>query len=215
MSSYIVYKHTSPSGKVYIGITCQKNAKRWGRGGAGYKHSPHLMAAIKKYGWDAFQHDILAEGLTKEAACAMEVCLIAEYDSTNPAKGYNADKGGSAPGRASAATRQKMRDAHTGARNHNYGKKFSPITRERLSAARRGEKHPNYGKHLSEETRQKIGQSREKPVLCLDTGALYPSVQAAASSTRSIASKVGDVCHGRRKTTNGLRFVFIREEVIA
>lgn len=32
MKEYIVYKHTSPFGKVYIGITCQLPCQRWARG---------------------------------------------------------------------------------------------------------------------------------------------------------------------------------------
>ena len=32
MKSYTVYKHTSPSGKVYIGITCRKPEYRWNHG---------------------------------------------------------------------------------------------------------------------------------------------------------------------------------------
>ena len=30
--NYKLYKHTSPSGKVYIGITCQEVEDRWRRG---------------------------------------------------------------------------------------------------------------------------------------------------------------------------------------
>lgn len=30
INNYYVYKHTSPSGKCYIGITCQNPEKRWG-----------------------------------------------------------------------------------------------------------------------------------------------------------------------------------------
>lgn len=35
MRNWIVYKHTSPSGKVYIGITNQPANKRW-KNGMGY-----------------------------------------------------------------------------------------------------------------------------------------------------------------------------------
>lgn len=29
---YYLYRHTTPSGKVYIGITCQKPENRWNNG---------------------------------------------------------------------------------------------------------------------------------------------------------------------------------------
>lgn len=46
---YYVYKHTSPSGKVYIGITRQKASKRWQAGG-GYSYNVHFINAIKNMG---------------------------------------------------------------------------------------------------------------------------------------------------------------------
>lgn len=33
---FIVYKHVSPSGKVYVGITSQQPEDRWGSSGQGY-----------------------------------------------------------------------------------------------------------------------------------------------------------------------------------
>lgn len=88
-----VYKHTSPSGKVYIGITKHEAAKRWGRG-SGYTKNRHLYSAIKKYGWDNFSHEVVAEGLSREEACAKEKELISFYKSDDPDFGYNKTSGG-------------------------------------------------------------------------------------------------------------------------
>lgn len=107
---YVVYKHTTPSGKVYIGITGKKPEKRW-QSGSGYKQNKHFYRAIMKYGWDNIKHEIVEDGLTKEQACDLEIKLIAEYDSTNPDKGYNHSTGGecSAVGvHHSAETRRKL-----------------------------------------------------------------------------------------------------------
>lgn len=51
MKSYTVYRHISPSGKVYIGITCMKPEYRWNHGKE-YKEidQPVFSRAIKKYG---------------------------------------------------------------------------------------------------------------------------------------------------------------------
>lgn len=47
-SSWLVYRHTSPSGKVYIGITSKSNPDyRWGRG-KGYKGS-HGINIIRSF----------------------------------------------------------------------------------------------------------------------------------------------------------------------
>ena len=55
---YCVYRHTSPSGKVYIGQTCLKPEYRW-RNGKGYKTQILFYRAIKKYGWDNISHQII------------------------------------------------------------------------------------------------------------------------------------------------------------
>lgn len=86
--------HTSPSGKVYIGITCKTPAGRWGPGGNGYQRQPYFWNAIQKYGWDNFKHEIILYGLTKEGACEKEKEYISKYKSDCPEHGYNLTSGG-------------------------------------------------------------------------------------------------------------------------
>lgn len=90
---YCIYKHTSPSGKIYIGITKTTPEKRW-KSGRGYESNRFFYRAIQKYGWENFKHEIIAEGLSQGEASEAERRLIAEYDSTNPEKGYNIEAGG-------------------------------------------------------------------------------------------------------------------------
>ena len=108
MSDYCVYKHTSPSGKVYIGITCRSNPEiRWNKG-HGYSRNIHFRNAIKKYGWDNFGHEIIREGLTHEEANKAETELINQYNSANRSFGYNVSPGG---GAWSDETRKKSSEA--------------------------------------------------------------------------------------------------------
>lgn len=95
---WFVYKHINKiNGKIYIGITREKKPeKRW-KNGLGYKHSSHLWAAIQKYGWSNFDHEVIASGLTEQEACSMEIDLIKKYKSNNNQFGYNIAEGGSAP----------------------------------------------------------------------------------------------------------------------
>lgn len=109
MNNYTVYKHTSPSGKVYIGITRQKTQTRWKRG-RGYAYNPHFINAINKYGWSEFKHEIIAKGITKAEAESLEVKLIAEYNATDPAHGYNVALGGAANA-PTDETKAKIRDS--------------------------------------------------------------------------------------------------------
>ena len=109
--AYIVYMHANKAnGKRYIGITGQKPKKRWS-GGAGYSSNEYFYSAIKKYGWDGFEHSIVAEGLSLEDAYDMERALIKKYDSANRCHGYNLDLGGNGAGCRSEATRKKNSDA--------------------------------------------------------------------------------------------------------
>ena len=89
---WCVYKHTSPSGKVYIGITCQNPKYRWANGN-GYK-GQGFYYAIQKYGWENFKHEILEENLTEEEACEKEKVYIKLYNSRNKNYGYNRTNGG-------------------------------------------------------------------------------------------------------------------------
>lgn len=91
---YLVYKHTSPSGKAYIGLTQDYDQRSI------YHRNPNskckaFLAAIKKYGWDSFSHEILLQDLTVSEANEAEVRLIAEHQTLWPS-GYNLTTGGDA-----------------------------------------------------------------------------------------------------------------------
>lgn len=123
--NYCVYKHTSPNGKVYIGITCKKPEYRWNNG-RGYWQNSHFTSAIQKYGWENFSHEILFSGLSKEEAEAKEIELIAKYNSANREKGYNHEIGGCTNGKTSEETKRKISESRkgkcTGAKHPKYGK---------------------------------------------------------------------------------------------
>lgn len=105
---YKVYKHTTPSEKVYIGITSQRLSKRW-QNGNGYIKNPYFYKAIKKYGWNNINHCVIADGLTEEEACKLEISLISKYDSTNNKKGYNLSTGGECPGTGVKFTEERRK----------------------------------------------------------------------------------------------------------
>lgn len=93
--TYTVYEHVNKvNGKRYIGTTSQKPEKRWGWKGSGYFNQP-FWEAIKKYGWENFDHNIIAEGLSRDEAADLEYSRIREYDTLNPEHGYNRKEGGS------------------------------------------------------------------------------------------------------------------------
>lgn len=99
--NYCVYIHTSPSGKRYVGQTKLKPEYRWGKDGNHYLQikngkyaQPAFAYAILKYGWENFDHEIIAGNLTKEEADNFEKLLIEKLNTMNPKCGYNLREGG-------------------------------------------------------------------------------------------------------------------------
>ena len=160
---YTVYKHTTPSGKVYIGITKKKPEYRW-KNGNGYKDNAHFDNAIKKYGWENIEHEIVENGLTKQQACDLEIQLIAKYDATDPRNGYNISTGGEygALGvHPSVETRRKISESKIGANHPYYGKHLTAEHRRKISKANKGTNNPFYGKRHSAETQRKLSESNK------------------------------------------------------
>jgi len=85
---YIVYKHTSPSGHSYVGYTKLSLERRWKNKINELKNaSTPLAHALRKYGTDNWEHEILYETDSKEEAEDKEIELIAIYGYYNVAKG--------------------------------------------------------------------------------------------------------------------------------
>jgi group I intron endonuclease len=124
---YTVYIHRNKiNNKCYVGITCQTVHERW-RNGDGYLiknnngqySQPKIARAIKKYGWDNFEHIIWAENLSHDEACHIEKLLIAIWDTIN--NGYNITKGGEGT----------VGVIRCGADNPFYGKKHNDDTKKK------------------------------------------------------------------------------------
>ena len=145
-NTYCVYKHTSPSGKVYIGITRKTAIKRWANG-KGYKLNPHFHNAILKYGWNQISHEILETGLSREKAMEEERRLIALYDATNPLFGYNMTFGGECGAKFTEEVKEKI-----SVRLSAY---YADPENKRKCAERQ------LGKKCSEETKRKMSESQK------------------------------------------------------
>lgn len=94
MNDYSVYIHTNKTnGMRYVGMTSQDPKTRW-LNGYGYNKQGHFFNAIKKYGWDGFEHEVVRTGLTKKEAGELEIELIKKYKTTDKRYGYNKSTGG-------------------------------------------------------------------------------------------------------------------------
>lgn len=135
-----VYVHTNKqNGKRYVGITSAKPERRWNNG-LGYLQCSAMNNAIRKYGWDGFEHFVFPDKYTKTEACLLERILIKSLHSNVNENGYNIDIGGScgASGRVlSEETKRKISQNHadiSGDKCYWYGKKRSSETKAKISA---------------------------------------------------------------------------------
>lgn len=80
LKNYIVYKHTLPDGKYYIGQT-NNIERRWNP--VNYKGCSKFYKGILKYGWDNIKHEIIKDNLTKEEANTLEALLIKKTKDLN------------------------------------------------------------------------------------------------------------------------------------
>ena len=209
---YTVYKHTTPSGKIYIGITKQKVSYRWNHGN-GYKGNKYFYRAIEKYGWDNIKHEILFTKLTKQEAEQIEINLIAQYKSNNRNYGYNSASGGNVNVgfHLSEEAREKIRTSKLADRNPMYGKSswnkgkhLSEETKQKISGAE---------KTMSEEAKRRISESLKgeksplrKPVVNVDTGEIFPAISVASEKTNIPRMCICNACKGVQKTAGGFHW---------
>lgn len=229
MNNWCVYKHESPNGKIYIGITKQKPENRW-LCGHGYKTNTHFYNAIKKYGWNNIQHEIIESNLTQEQAETLERILIFQYKSYDKEFGYNKALGGHA---LSEESRRQIGDTRRrrGYTSWTKGKHLSQSTKDKISAANKGNDYhtvwteeqkesvrqsklgannPNYGKPMDEILKRKLTDLNSKPVRMI-VGSEIKTFSSAAEASRMTgitASNISRVCNGIRNTAGGYVWEF-------
>ena len=224
MNKYIVYKHTSPSGKVYIGITSQEIRKRW-KNGKGYEGCKAFFRAISKYGWENIKHEILFENLTKEEAIKKEIELIDFYDSTNPQKGYNLTTGGEHYD-FSEEKKEEIRQRvieyykqHPEAKEkislNQIGRKASEETKKKQSEGIRKfyQEHPEKRKECGDSFRGKkrnlTNIDKQKRIIC-NNGQVFKSVQEASEKLHICRTSISNVLTGRSKKAGGFTFQYYK-----
>jgi group I intron endonuclease len=200
-----VYKHTSPSGKIYIGITSRQCEGRWANG-KGYRNNKHFYAAILKYGWENFKHEILATDLSKTEAQSLEIIMIMKHRSNHPLFGYNNSAGGEGKNGfvPTVETRNKIR-------MKLKGRHRPDDVRTKLSIS-------HTGKHLSDEHKEKIRNSCKningKAVMCVTTGVSYPSASDAALKTGISRSGITACCRGETASCKQTVWKYIEGGVV-
>lgn len=183
----VIYKITNKiNGKIYIGQT-QRNFEqrilehvREANRGEGY----YLHCAIRKYGWDNFEAEIIAETENIDTLNELEQFYIRKYRSDSI--GYNLAPGGysncmssdevkahhdkvmrSPEVRAKISASMKARIAADGGVSEEHRRKVSEGLRRFYASG----KKPNYKQpqHLSPEHYRALNDAKNKAVYCIDS----------------------------------------------
>lgn len=230
-NNYCVYCHTNKiNGKQYVGITKYGNQpqKRW-HGGSSYCYSNNIFgSAIKKYGWENFEHTILKNSLSKDEAFYWEQYYIKELHTwiRDPeCNGYNITPGGGGYYDPSEEQREKMRQISTALwqdeeyrRKNLEGRKKYTWTEEH----RKNFSNALKGRTLSEEHKKHLSESRKgvkfteehkkhlsensgqaKKVICIETGEIFNSCTEAAAAmglSQGARTHISRVCKGLEKS---------------
>lgn len=189
--TYTIYCHTCPDGKKYIGMTSMRLCERFGKGRF-YQETSRFGIAIKEFGWENIEHEVLESGLNFEEACDMEKHYIKLYKTTETDFGYNMAEGGNIKtvrGRkVSEETRKKISDSNTGVKRSNE-------TKEKLRISHIGKKSHNV---------------RAVIKMDLDGNELeeYESMMEASRKNNASEKCIQACCSGRRKTTGGYKWKY-------
>lgn len=191
-AQFTVYMATNTvNGKRYIGITMRGLAVRKkqhlyeaARGSVGCNR---LYDAIRKYGEGAFRWQTIATVSSEKEAFRIERALIKKV--RRHSEEYNVTDGGEG-GRSKAPFPESARE-----RLRQVG--LEPENKERWA------RYSHLGPIAA-----------RRPVVCLNTGATYPSALAAAVANGISKSLVIEVClrNKRRKTAKGLVFRYVGDE---
>ena len=176
-----IYKITHrETGRVYIGQSTnlsKRKAAYKNSGGSGNGKSV-IKRAIQKYGWDAFDFEVILYAEGYDYLNDIEIKLIAFYECLLP-KGFNIETGGSnSP--CSESVKQAVGKANRGRvfteeqrkkMSEGQKKRIANMTEEQKLKLSEHGKNIQLGKKLSEEHKQKIAKTRKERI---DLGLIQP-----------------------------------------
>lgn len=233
---YKLYKHTTPNGKVYIGITQQNIKKRW-QNGNGYISNKYFYKAIQKYGWYNIIHEVIFDDLTKEQAEDLEKEYIKRYKSNIACYGYNIDSGGlcrqlskqekeiiSKRNRNRILSKESKKKISNSLKEYYKNNVVSKETREKISNANKS-RNNNYWKNkkftdkhknnISEGLKKskKYKEAKCKKVMCIELQKIFNSIAEAEEyfGFEKYKSSISRSCKNNG-TTKGYHWKYIVSE---
>lgn len=156
----IIYALFFPNDKIYIGQSNNFSNRMRSHKSSSKTHNTYLQNAIKKYGWENIQKEILLECDIKYVDF-FERAFITGYNSMYKNRGYNLESGGSKNKKVSEMTKMKLSKIGKGRKLSELHKmKISESKKGNILSCKVGELNSMYGKHHSDETKEKLRSNR-------------------------------------------------------
>lgn len=152
----------------------------------------------RKFDRTKYVIELVTDNLTLLEAVELEKLLIAQYSLLE--KGWN-----KSPGSINGSSNFHSSEQKT---IWSYDRRGSKVSAEHATKNRIA----RLGKTNSDFHKQMISEKKSKPIMCLETGKIYPSARVAAKELNLSYSKISLVCNGKRTTTGGLHFRFITKQ---
>jgi group I intron endonuclease len=168
MKIYTIYKAINlTNGKCYIGFDSNWPKRKYNHKKRYKNYNLKFYDAIKKYGWDNFEWEIIYQSLDgPHTLNYMEKYFIEAFNSLK--NGYNMTLGGEGTigYKHSEESILKNKMKNSGINHYNWGKHISEETKSKISLANSGENNGMFGKKVefSPEHKLKISkQLKNKP----------------------------------------------------
>lgn len=153
MYNFVYITKNLINNKIYIGVHSSNRLND------GYLGSGQLLKkAIKKYGRDNFNREILQFFKNKEDAYNLEMELV-DNEFVSRDDTYNLMTGGRAGYKHNENTKKKIKKNTSGKNNYWYGREITEEHRKNLSIAKSGKNHHMYGKKHTDGAKEKISKA--------------------------------------------------------
>jgi len=216
---WTIYCHThTESGRRYIGLTKLTMMKRWNQHlhnaksklGKGCRY---FWSAIRKYGKDAFLHEVLEVCSELGVANLAEESWIEFYDTRNSEKGFNLMQGGlhtphsvktdywNRPG-----FREKASAVSKASWTPEYRQKMSKISKEVHSRPEIVALGSSFkGKHHSDESKRKISEVQRGKKLSNDHKEKIRQASSGRKLSTEARAKISAAMKGRRPSDAAIK----------
>jgi len=203
----IVYKISNRiNNKIYFGVTQQDLKVRWQQHKCNSnKKSYYLYNAIKKYGFDNFNIEIVFEADTKKEMLEKEIQLISIYKTNNRLFGYNNSTGGESSKKGCKLTQEQKNNISNYQKNR-IRKPHSIETKTAMSLSAKGRDMSKAIKSSANKRRGKKAYNIKSVYSVNSKNQInnYESITDASKKTNISISSISNNLSNKSKTAGGL-----------